>query len=288
MITLKTSDEIARMRKAGALLQRVLERLRGMIAPGVTTAYLDDEARRMIEGAGARPSFLGYEGYPYTLCTSVDDEVVHGFPRNVQLKRGQLLSVDCGLILDGWQSDSAFSVVVGGLNKKAEALIRVTEECFFLAAAQAREGNRLGDISYAVQQHAQKHGYGVIRDMCGHGIGREMHEDPSVPNFGTPGRGVRLCAGMTLAIEPMIAMKGWPIYIDSNGWTAITRDHSLCAHYEHTVAVTRDDPEILTLSGSGIGGSRANSSEASGKADAQALEGDAQGGAAESTSEGSV
>ena len=252
MITIKSTEEVGKMRKAGALLHQVHEHLRTLIEPGITTAYLDQVAEKLIRDAGAIPSFKGYQGFPFTLCTSVDDEVVHGFPSNKPLKEGQLLSVDCGLILDGWQSDSAFSAPVGKADEETMRLIRVTEECFWLAANQAREGNRLGDISHAVQEHAEKNGYGVIREMCGHGIGMEMHEDPSVPNFGPAGRGVRLKAGMTLAIEPMIARGRWPIYIDDNGWTAITRDHSWCSHYEHTVAVTTGEPEILSFPGADV------------------------------------
>lgn len=249
MITLKNDRELDRMRRAGALLERVLLALKERIEPGITTLELDHLAERLIREAGALPSFKGYEGFPYSICASPDAMVVHGFPDKHPLKEGQILSVDCGLILEGWQSDSAFTVPVGRISEEARQLIRVTEECFWLGAQQAREGNRLGDISHAVQAHAEAHGYGVIRDLCGHGIGTEMHEDPSIPNFGKPGRGVRLKAGMTLAIEPMIAMGGWRVYVKDDGWGVVTQDHSLCSHYEHTVAVTQGDPEILTYSG---------------------------------------
>lgn len=249
MITLKNAEQLEKMRKAGLLLERVLAALRARIEPGVTTLELDHLAERLIREAGAAPSFKGYEGFPYSICASPDDMVVHGFPNKKPLRSGQILSVDCGLILDGWQSDSAFTAPVGEIPDAAKQLIRVTEECFWLGAGQAREGNRLGDISHAVQTHAEKHGYGVIRDLCGHGIGTEMHEDPSIPNFGRPGRGVRLRAGMVLAIEPMIAMGGWQVYVKDDGWGVVTRDHSLCSHYEHTVAVTQGDPEILSLNG---------------------------------------
>lgn len=252
MITIKSAEEIGKMRKAGALLHEVLDQLKSMIEPGVTTAQLDREAERLIRGAGAIPSFKGYEGFPASICASVNDEVVHGFPSDKPLKEGSIVSIDCGVILDGWQSDSAFTAPVGEIDGEAARLIRVTEECFWLAAAQAREGNRLGDISHAVQQHAEKNGYGVIRDLCGHGIGREMHEDPNVPNFGPAGRGVRLKPGMVIAIEPMIARGRWPIYVDDNGWTVITRDHSWCSHYEHTVAVTAGEPEILSFPGADV------------------------------------
>ena len=174
--------------------------------------------------------------------------VIHGIPDEKPLKEGQILSVDCGLILDGWQSDSAFTAPVGKVSQEAAQLIRVTEECFWLAAAQAKEGNRIGDISWAVQQHAETHGYGVIRDYTGHGIGTQMHEDPSVPNFGRAGRGLRLRAGMTLAIEPMIAAGAWQVSTMHDGWGVVTNDHSLCAHYEHTIAITDGEPEILSRS----------------------------------------
>ena len=252
MITIKSAEEIGKMRTAGALLHEVLDQLKTMIEPGVTTAHLDQEAERLIRGAGAIPSFKGYEGFPASICASVNDEVVHGFPTDKPLKEGSIVSIDCGLILDGWQSDSAFTAPVGKIDEEIARLIRVTEECFWLGAKQVREGNRLGDVSHAVQEHAEKNGYGVIRDLCGHGIGREMHEDPNVPNFGPAGRGVRLKPGMVIAIEPMIARGRWPIYVDDNGWTVITRDHSWCSHYEHTVAVTTGEPEILSYPGADV------------------------------------
>lgn len=252
MITIKSAEEIGKMRKAGALLHEVLDQLKTMIEPGVTTAHLDQEAERLIRGAGAIPSFKGYEGFPASICASINDEVVHGFPTDKPLKEGSIVSIDCGLILDGWQSDSAFTAPVGKIDEEIARLIRVTEECFWLGAKQVREGNRLGDVSHAVQEHAEKNGYGVIRDLCGHGIGREMHEDPNVPNFGPAGRGVRLKPGMVIAIEPMIARGRWPIYVDDNGWTVITRDHSWCSHYEHTVAVTTGEPEILSYPGADV------------------------------------
>ena len=252
MITIKSAEEIGKMRKAGALLHEVLDQLRNMIEPGVTTLHLDREAERMIRDAGAIPSFKGYEGFPASICASVNDEVVHGFPSDKPLKEGSIVSIDCGLILDGWQSDSAFTAPVGKIDEEIARLIRVTEECFWLGARQVREGNRLGDVSHAVQEHAEKNGYGVIRDLCGHGIGREMHEDPNIPNYGPAGRGVRLRAGMALAIEPMIAMGRWPVYVEDNGWEVITRDHSLCSHYEHTLVVTTGEPEILTYPGADV------------------------------------
>jgi len=249
MITIKNESQREKMRKAGALLHSVLEALRAEIQPGVTTMHLDRMAERLIRDAGAIPSLKRYSGFPYSICASVDDQVVHGFSNNNKLRKGQLLSIDCGCILDGWQSDSAFSVLVGGGDAKAQKLIDVTEECFWIGANMARVGNRLGDISNAIQVHAEKHGYGVIRDLCGHGIGQEMHEDPNVPNFGHAGRGVKLQAGMTLAIEPMISMGTWKVDVLDDGWTVVTRDHSLASHYEHTVLITNGEPEVLSYPG---------------------------------------
>ena len=249
MITLKNEAQIAKMREAGALLERVLKELRAKIAPGVTTLELDALAEQMIRDAGTIPSFKGFDGFPASICASPDDQVVHGIPNGTPLRDGQILSVDCGVILDGWQSDSAFTAPVGEVPKEVQDLIRVTEECFWVGIEKAREGNRLGDIGYAIQQHAEAHGYGVVRDLCGHGIGREMHEDPSVPNYGEPGRGIRLKAGMTLAIEPMIALGTWRVFRADDGWTVITRDRKPCAHYEHTIAITGSAPEILSQAG---------------------------------------
>lgn len=249
MITIKNESQIEKMRKAGELLHSVLEALRAEIQPGVTTMHLDRMAEKLIRDAGAIPSFKGYHGFPYSICASVDDQVVHGFASNKKLQKGQLLSVDCGVILDGWQSDSAFSVLVGGGSKEAQKLVDVTEECFWLGANMARSGNHLGNISHAIQEHAEKHGYGVIRDLCGHGIGQEMHEDPNVPNFGKAGRGVRLQPGMTLAIEPMISMGTWKVFCEDDGWTIVTQDGSLCSHYEHTILITDGEPEVLSFPG---------------------------------------
>ena len=252
MITIKNESQIEKMRRAGALLHSVLEALRAEIRPGVTTMHLDQMAERLIREAGGIPSFKGFEGFPYSICASVDDQVVHGFASHDRLRKGQLLSIDCGCILDGWQSDSAFSVLVGGGSAEAQKLIDVTEECFWLGASMARAGNHLGDISHAVQAHAEAHGYGVIRDLTGHGIGQEMHEDPNVPNYGTPGRGVRLQAGMTLAIEPMISMGTWKVRVLDNDWTIVTHDGSLASHYEHTVLVTDGEPEVLSFPGAKV------------------------------------
>lgn len=251
MISLKNPDQIGKMREAGALLYEVLQKLREAVKPGMSTAALDVYAEQLIRKNHAIPSFLHYHGFPATLCTSVDDVVVHGIPsEKTVLREGSILSIDCGLILDGWQADSAFTMGVGEISAQAEALIKITEECFWQGVRKAVVGNRLGDMGHAIQHHAESHGCGVVRDLTGHGIGRDMHEDPSVFNFGEPGRGLRLRKGMTLAIEPMITAGDWRVKEDGDGWTIRTRDGSLCSHYEHTIAIREDGlPEILTLPG---------------------------------------
>lgn len=251
MISLKNPDQIGKMREAGALLYEVLQKLREAVKPGMSTAALDVYAEQLIRKNHAIPSFLHYHGFPATLCTSVDDVVVHGIPsEKMILKEGSIISIDCGLILDGWQADSAFTMGVGEISAEAEALIKITEECFWKGVRKAVVGNRLGDMGHAIQTHAESHGCGVVRDLTGHGIGRDMHEDPSVFNFGEPGRGLRLRKGMTLAIEPMITAGGWRVKEDGDGWTIRTCDGSLCSHYEHTIAIREDGlPEILTYPG---------------------------------------
>lgn len=250
MISLKNPNQIEKMRKAGALLYEIEQKIREAIKPGVTTGALDAYAEQLIRKNHAIPTELGYEGYPASICASVDDMVVHGIPSDkIVLKEGQIISIDITLSLDGWQADSAFTVGVGEISPAAQKLIDVTEQCFFAAARQAFAGNRLGDVGYACQQLAENHGYGVVRDLTGHGIGREMHEDPSVYNFGQPGRGTRLHRNMTICIEPMIAAGDWHVTEDDDGWGIRTRDHSLAAHYEHTVLIGDGLPELLTLPG---------------------------------------
>lgn len=250
MITLKNPAQLAKMRAAGHLLHDILEAIREVIRPGESTEAIDAFALEQIRRHKAIPSFLDYRGYPKSICASIDDEVVHGIPSDqVVLKEGSILSVDCGLILDGWQADSAFTVPVGKVTEDKLRLIELTEACFFAGARAAVEGNRIGDIGHAVQSLAESQGLGVVRMLTGHGIGRAMHEDPSVPNFGEPGQGVRLKAGMTLAVEPMITLGGYHVRQLADGWTIVTADGSACAHYEHTIAVTRGLPEILTLPG---------------------------------------
>lgn len=251
MIYLKNPDQIEKMRIAGEALYEVLQKLRAAVKPGVTTGALDVYAEQLIRKHGATPSFLNYHGFPASLCASVDEQVVHGIPsEKVTLKEGSIISIDCGLILDGWQADSAFTVGVGEISAEAASLIEITEQCFWKGVRQAVSGNRLGDVGHAIQSWAEEHGCGVIRDLTGHGIGRAMHEDPTVFNFGEPGHGLRMKKGMALAIEPMICTGDWPVEELDDGWTYVTRDRSLCAHYEHTIAITEDGlPQILTLPG---------------------------------------
>ncbi|MDI9521295.1 MAG: type I methionyl aminopeptidase [Bacillota bacterium] len=251
MISIKNAAQIEKMRQAGQLLHYVMMKLCEVIHEGETTAAIDAYAEELIRRHGAVPSFLNYQGYPASICASVDDEVVHGIPNDRKvLKNGSILSIDCGLILDGWQADSAFTVGIGPISPEKQKLIEVTEQCFFEGVRQAVAGNRIGDIGCAIQTFAESRGYGVVRDLTGHGIGRAMHEDPSVPNFGVKGQGVRLRAGMTLAVEPMITLGTWRIKTLDDGWTIKTLDGSACAHYEHTIAVSEEGlPEILTLPG---------------------------------------
>ncbi len=250
MITIKNHAQIAKMREAGALLHEVLEQIKGKIEPGITTKELDRYAEKLIRSHGAVPSFLNYEGYPASICASVDSQVVHGIPSSsTVLKEGQIISIDSGLILDGWQSDSAFTVGVGKISEQAQRLIDVTEESFFAALEVAREGFRVSDIGHAVQSYVEQRGFSTVRALCGHGIGREMHEDPNVPNYGQPGHGVRLRSGMTICIEPMITAGGYDVKTLRDGWTVVTSDGSLCSHYEHAILITDGEPELLSLPG---------------------------------------
>lgn len=251
MIGIRNPAQLQKMREAGVLLREIMDQVRGQIAPGVTTRHLDQFAERLIRKHGAIPSFLHYNGYPATLCTSIDDQVVHGIPDDTPLREGQIVSVDGGLVLDGWQSDSAFTVGVGEISAEARRLIEVTEQSFFEGIALAKDGNRISDIGNAVQTYVERFGFKPVRALCGHGIGRQMHEDPEVPNYGATGRGVRLRPGMTIAVEPMIVTGKWPVHQLADGWTIVTDDGGLCSHYEHTIAITADgaDPEILTLPG---------------------------------------
>lgn len=247
MITLKNAEQIAKMREAGHLLNEVLMEVCKAVEPGVTTKHLDHIAERLIRQAGARPSFLGYEGYPASLCTSVDDVVVHGFPDDKPLKEGSIVGLDIGLALNGWQSDMARTVCVGNVDEETRRLVEVTKQSFFEGLRVCKPGYRLGDIGSTIQRYAEGQGFSVVRALCGHGIGREMHEDPEVPNYGVPGHGVRLRPGMTIAIEPMINAGDYEVSID--GWHVATEDGSRSAHYENTVLITAGEPEILSMRG---------------------------------------
>jgi methionyl aminopeptidase len=247
MIILKSLQEIEKIGRAGLIVADLLSALRGLVRPGETTLALDEFAEEYIRSAGAKPAFKGYRGYPRTLCTSVNDQVVHGIPsKNVVLRSGDIISIDVGAVVDGFYGDAAITVPVGAAGPEAQRLIRVTEEALALGIAEARPGSRVFDISHAIQRHAEAHGYSVVREFVGHGIGRGLHEDPQVPNFGERGRGPRLQAGMVLAIEPMINQGGSKTVVKDDQWTAVTEDGSLSAHFEHTVAVLEDGPRILT------------------------------------------
>jgi len=248
MIILKSLQEIEKVRKACLVVADVLEGIRGLVRPGVSTQTLDEFAERFILAAGAKPAFKGYRGYPKTLCTSVNNEVIHGIPsNNVVLRQGDILSVDVGAIVEGFYGDAAVTLPVGTITPAAERLIRVTDESLSRGIEQAKAGNRLYDVSYAVQSHVESHGYSVVRDFVGHGIGRNLHEDPQIPNFGPRGQGPRIKPGMVFALEPMVNMGGSATIVREDGWTAVTADGSLSAHFEHTIAVMPDGPWILTM-----------------------------------------
>lgn len=248
MIIIKNKQEIEYMRSAGKVVAETLAKIEEAVKPGITTMELDKIAEDYITKCGAKPSFKGYYGFPGSVCASVNNEVVHGIPSDkVVLEEGDIISIDCGAILNGYHGDAARTLPVGKINKEIQNLIDVTKESFFKGVEKAIVGNRLTDISFAVQQYVEQFGYSVVRDYVGHGIGRDMHEDPEVPNFGRPGRGPKLVEGMALAIEPMVNIGGYHVDVEENQWTVVTRDNSLSAHYENTVAILEGGPEILTL-----------------------------------------
>lgn len=248
MIIIKNDSEIELMRHAGKVVGETLAKLEEVIRPGITTAELDKIAEEYITKQGGKPSFKGYYGFPASICTSINKEVVHGIPsKDIVLLEGDIISVDCGAILDGYQGDAARTFTVGEVSSEAQKLIEVTKESFFKGVEKAVVGNKLSDISAAVQNYVESFGFSVVRDYVGHGIGRDMHEDPEVPNYGRPGRGPKLIHGMVLAIEPMVNVGGYHVEVKSNDWTVETVDGSLSAHYENTVAILKDGPEILTL-----------------------------------------
>jgi methionyl aminopeptidase len=247
VIVCRSAAEIAKMRAAGQLVASVLAELEAMVAPGVTTAELDRTAEKLVRDAGAEPAFKGYRGFPATLCVSVNDVVIHGIPSaSRKLVEGDVLSIDMGAKLGGYYGDSAVTVPVGQVSEAAARLLRVTRESLDRAVAQVQAGGRLSDIGHAVQAWVEMHGYSVVREFVGHGIGEKLHEDPQIPNYGDPGRGPKLAEGMVLAIEPMVAMGRAETKILADGWTAVTKDGSLAAHFEHTVAVGAGGPIVLT------------------------------------------
>lgn len=246
MIIGKSKKEIEKMRAAGQLVGSVLQELRAMVAPGITTIEIDRAAEKMIRDAGALPTFKGYHGFPYSICASVNEQVVHGFPSDYKLKEGDLCSIDCGVTLGGFVGDTATTVPVGTIREDLQKLVKVTEECLERAIEQCRAGKHLGDIGWAVQELAESNGYSVVRDYVGHGIGRQMHEDPQIPNYGKPGQGPKIKVGYVFAVEPMVNMGGHHTKVLSDGWTVVTLDGQPSAHSEHTIAITEDGPEVLT------------------------------------------
>jgi len=250
MINLKTAHEIDLMARAGKLLASVLPPLREACVPGVRTDELDKIADKLIRAGGATPGFLGYHGFPKSICVSINDEAVHGIPGSRKVVAGDVVSLDLGLVLEGFWADAGTTVGVGKISKEADRLIKVTEEALYVGIAKAQPSGYLGDISSAIQKHVEKAGFSVIRQFVGHGIGRQMHEDPQVPNFGSPGTPPRLKPGMTLAIEPMVNAGSHEVYMKPDGWTICTADGALSAYFEHTVAITDKGPLILTALGS--------------------------------------
>ena len=247
MITIKSDSEIELMREAGKILRDTLNMLKEHVKVGVTTKELDKLAHDYIISRCAKPSFLGYGGFPGSICASVNEQVVHGIPSNRKLVSGDIIGIDCGVIYKGWQSDAARTFAVGEISEKHKKLIEVTEQSFFEAMKVIREGARLGDIGAAVQNLAESNGFSVVRDLVGHGIGKDMHEDPQVPNYGKAGKGLRLKRNMTLAIEPMINEGTYEVSALDDGWTVVTDDDGYSAHYENTVLITEDGYEILSL-----------------------------------------
>ena len=252
MIIGKSQKEIEKMRAAGRLVGSVLRELREMVEPGMTTLEVNDAAERMILDAGAQPTFKGYNGFPFSICASVNEQVVHGFPSSYQLLEGDIFSIDVGVTLEGFVGDTAATIPVGHVSEDRLKLIRVTEECLQFAIEQCRVGNHIGDIGWAVQSHAEAHGYSVVRDYVGHGIGRRMHEDPQIPNYGKPGKGPKIKRGYVFAVEPMINIGSEHTKTLKDGWTVVTLDGQPSAHVEHTIAITDEGPEVLTYVGAGM------------------------------------
>jgi methionyl aminopeptidase len=246
MIIGKSKKEIEKMRAAGQLVGLVLDTLRNMVEPGITTVEIDRAAEKMIRDAGALPTFKGYHGFPYSICASVNEQVVHGFPSHYKLKDGDIFSIDCGVTLEGFVGDTATTVPIGKVAEERLKLIRVTEQCLERAIEQCWPGKHLGDIGWAVQEFAESNSYSVVRDYVGHGIGRQMHEDPQIPNYGKPGQGPKIKSGYVFAVEPMVNMGTQHTRVLADGWTVVTLDGKPSAHSEHTIAITEEGPDVLT------------------------------------------
>ena len=247
MIILKSPQEIAKIRAAGRIVAGAIEELKTRVRPGIKTKELDRIAEEFIHKRGGIPAFKGYRGYPNTLCISVNEEIVHGIPSDRMLEEGDIAGIDLGVLLDGYYGDAAVTLPAGTISSQAKRLMETTEAALYRAIDAAVIGNRVSDIAYTIQSYVEDAGYSVVREFVGHGIGRSLHEDPPVPNFGEPGQGPQLREGMVLAIEPMVNAGGKDLFVRENGWTAVTKDRSLSAHFEHTVAVTRNGPLILTV-----------------------------------------
>jgi methionyl aminopeptidase len=247
VIELKSAREIGLMRRAGHILADVVDRLRAGVKAGMSTLEIDQDVEGFIRSQGARPAFKGYRGFPATVCISINEEVVHGIPSAQRhVKDGDIVGLDLGCIVDGYYADCAFTLAVGDVPSRVQELLDATRQSLEAGIAECRPGRRLSDVSHAIQSHVERHGFAVVRAFVGHGIGRALHEEPQVPNFGDPGRGPQLRPGMVLAIEPMVTMGSWEVKILDDGWTAVTKDGSLAAHFEHTIAVTESGPEVLT------------------------------------------
>jgi methionyl aminopeptidase len=247
MVILKSPDEVEKMSRSCRIVAETLRDLEGIVRPGISTRDIEIFVEKAVAAKGAVPAFKGYRNYPASVCTSVNDQVVHGIPSDAVLKDGDIVSIDLGVYLDGFYGDGAITLPVGTVSPLAERLIRVTRKALTLGIGMVKPGHRVSDISHAIQQHVEQNGFSVVRSFVGHGIGRSLHEEPQIPNFGEPGRGPRLREGMTLAIEPMVNEGGHEVTILDDGWTAVTSDGSLSAHWEHTVAVTKNGARILTI-----------------------------------------
>ena len=247
MISIKSTREIELMRTAGRIVAETHELLREAIRPGITTLELDVIAEAYIRKSGGIPAFKGYNGFPASICSSINEQVVHGIPGHIELKDGDIIGIDIGAFYEGYCGDAARSYGIGQIDDEKKKLLRVTEESFFAGIKHALAGNRLSDISHAVQKHVESNGFSVVRDLVGHGIGREMHEDPQIPNYGMPHKGPRLAAGMALAVEPMVNQGRYAVKVLKDGWTVVTADGKPSAHYENTILITSGEPEILTL-----------------------------------------